>query len=83
MVSQSEVIDSLRTYKLALLRISLHNFIADLSSDSCMLMVTVGFNFDFVLYRECFTPSRTTFDSPDMLSTCTTPGSTQNGVNSI
>ena len=74
---------SLRTYKLALLRVYLNIFIADLSSDLCMFMVTVGFNFDFVLYREYITPSRTTFECPDMLSTCTTPGSTQNCVNSI
>ena len=40
---------SLRTYKLALLRVYLNIFIADLSSDLCMFMVTVGFNFDFVL----------------------------------
>ena len=48
-----------------------------------MFMVTVGFNFDFILYRECLTPSRTTFDCTNMLLTCTTPGSTQNCVNSI
>ena len=47
MVSQSEVMGSLRTYKLVLLGVNLDIFIADLSSDLCMFMVTVGFNFDF------------------------------------
>ena len=61
---------TLRTNKLALSSVNLDTFIADLSSDLCMFMVTVGVNFEFVFY-ECLTPSRTTFDCPDMLSNFT------------